>query len=72
VHPAGTYRVVEALIRANKRFDFMILPGQRHGFTTMGDYVFWRRIDYFAEHLLGAKPQGVDIMELERERQIRR
>ena len=38
----------------------------------MGDYVFWRRIDYFAEHLLGAKPQGIDITELERERQIRR
>ena len=48
VHPAGTYRVVDALIRANKRFDFILLPGQRHGFTTMGDYVFWRRIDYFA------------------------
>ena len=72
VHPAGTYRVIEALIRANKRFDFILLPGQRHGFTTMGDYVFWRRVDYFVEHLLGAKPQGVDILELERERQIRR
>ena len=72
VHPAGTYRVVEALIRANKRFDFILLPGQRHGFTTMGDYVFWRRVDYFVEHLLGARPQSVDILELERERQIRR
>jgi len=72
VHPANTYRVVEALIRANKRFDFMLLPGQRHGFTTMGDYVFWRRIDYFAQHLLGAEPSGIDIVELERERQIRR
>ena len=72
VHPAGTYRVVEALIRANKRFDFILLPGQRHGFTTMGDYVFWRRVDYFAQHLLGSAPMGVDILELERERQIRR
>jgi len=72
VHPANTYRVVDALIRANKRFDFILLPGQRHGYTTMGDYVFWRRVDYFVEHLLGAKPQGVDILELERERQIRR
>jgi dipeptidyl aminopeptidase/acylaminoacyl peptidase len=71
VHPAGTYRVIDALIRANKRFDFILLPGQRHGYTTMGDYVFWRRVDYFVEHLLGAKPQGVDILELERERQIR-
>ena len=72
VHPSNTYRVVEALIRANKRFDFILLPGQRHGFTNMADYVFWRRVDYFAEHLLGAKPSGIDITEIERERQIRR
>jgi dipeptidyl aminopeptidase/acylaminoacyl peptidase len=72
VHPAGTYRVVEALIRANKRFDFILLPGQRHGYTTMGDYVFWRRVDYFAQHLLGSPPMPVDILEIERERQIRR
>ena len=72
VHPSNTYRVVDALIRANKRFDFILLPGQRHGYTTMGDYVFWRRIDYFAEHLLGARPSGIDITELERERQIKR
>lgn len=72
VHPAGTYRVIDALIRANKRFDFILLPGQRHGYTTMGDYVFWRRADYFAQHLLGAAPNSVDILELERERQIRR
>jgi dipeptidyl aminopeptidase/acylaminoacyl peptidase len=72
VHPSNTYRVIDALIRANKRFDFILLPGQRHGYTTDGDYVFWRRIDYFAEHLLGAKPSGIDITELERERQIKR
>jgi dipeptidyl-peptidase-4 len=72
VHPAGTIRVMDALMRANKRFDFLLVPGQRHGFTTLNDYVVWRRIDYFAEHLLGAKPSGVDILELERERQIRR
>jgi dipeptidyl aminopeptidase/acylaminoacyl peptidase len=72
VHPANTYRVVEALIRANKRFDFLLLPGQRHGYTTMNDYVFWRRVDYFAEHLLGARPSGIDIVEIEREQQIRR
>jgi dipeptidyl-peptidase-4 len=72
VHPSNTYRVVDALIRANKRFDLIVLPGQRHGYTTDGDYVYWRRIDYFAQHLLGAEPSGIDIVELERERQIRR
>jgi dipeptidyl aminopeptidase/acylaminoacyl peptidase len=72
VHPTGTYRVIQALIMANKRFDFILLPGQRHGYTTMNDYVFWRRIDYFSEHLLGSAPTTTDILELERERPIRR
>jgi dipeptidyl aminopeptidase/acylaminoacyl peptidase len=72
VHPSNTYRVIDALIRANKRFDFILLPGQRHGYTTDGDYVFWRRIDYFSQHLLGSSPMDTDMLELERERQIRR
>ncbi len=72
VHPSGTYRVVEALIRANKRFDFMLLPGMRHGFGNMSDYVFWRRLDYFSQHLLGAAPIDTEMVELTREQQIRR
>ena len=32
VHPGGTIRLVDALIKANKRFDMMIMPGQAHGF----------------------------------------
>jgi dipeptidyl aminopeptidase/acylaminoacyl peptidase len=72
VHPSGTLRVADALIRANKRFDFMILPGQRHGYGPMNDYVFWRRLDYFTQHLLGAAPTDVDIVELTREQQIRK
>ncbi len=73
VHPSNTYRVVDALIKANKRFDFILLPGVRHGFGgAVGDYVFWRRVDYFAQHLLGAAPNAVDIVEIEREQQIRR
>ena len=32
VHPANTMRLVDALIKANKRFDMLILPGQRHGY----------------------------------------
>ena len=67
VHPAGTYRVVDALIKANKRFDFMILPGQRHGYTTAGDYVYWRRIDYFSKWLLGVENTNTEMLELQRE-----
>jgi dipeptidyl aminopeptidase/acylaminoacyl peptidase len=72
VHPAGTYRVIDALIRSNKRFDFILLPGQRHGYTTMGDYVYWRRIDYFSQWLLGSAPTDVQMLELDRERAMNR
>jgi dipeptidyl aminopeptidase/acylaminoacyl peptidase len=72
VHPAGTYRVIDALIRANKRFDFILLPGQRHGYGPMQEYSVWRRIDYFSQHLLGSAPASTDILELNREVQIRR
>jgi dipeptidyl aminopeptidase/acylaminoacyl peptidase len=72
VHPSNTYRVVDALVRAGKRFDFMILPGQRHGYTTDGDYVYWRRIDYFSQHLLGSAPMDTDMLELLREREIKK
>ncbi|MCY4781404.1 DPP IV N-terminal domain-containing protein [Sphingobacterium sp. UT-1RO-CII-1] len=68
VHPANSIRMVEALIKANKRFDFMLLPGQRHGFGDMTEYFFWRMADYFAEHLIGnSKNQDVDIIEMNRE-----
>jgi dipeptidyl aminopeptidase/acylaminoacyl peptidase len=53
VHPAGTLRMADALIKANKRFDFFIFPGQRHGYGNMSDYWFWLRAEYFVRHLLG-------------------
>ena len=65
VNPANTIRVVNALIRANKRFDLLILPGQRHGFGDMNEYFFWRLADYFSEWLLGESERGeVDVKEL--------
>jgi dipeptidyl-peptidase 4 len=72
VHPSNTYRVVDALIKANKRFDMIVLPGMRHPYTADGDYVYWRRVDYFSEWLLGAKPGDVDMAELDREREIKK
>ena len=53
VHPAGTVRLVNALIRANKRFDLMMLPGKAHGFADMQPYFTNLMMEYFAEHLLG-------------------
>ena len=61
VHPANTLRVVNALIRAGKRFDMLILPGQRHGFGDMDEYFYWRLVDYFSLHLLGAQETSVDL-----------
>ena len=53
VHPAGTIRLVDALIKANKRFDLMILPGQAHGYGPMQPYFTQMLMEYFAEHLIG-------------------
>lgn len=65
VHPGNTIRVVDALIRANKRFDFLILPGQRHGFGSMNEYFFWKMADHFCEFLIGDSQRGViDISQL--------
>lgn len=69
VHPANTVRMANALILANKRFDMIYLPGQRHGFGNMTEYWFWRTADYFTNHLLGdfTSSSTVDIGEMNRE-----
>lgn len=71
VHPANTIRMANALIKANKRFDFIILPGQRHGFGDMTEYFFWRMGDYFVQHLLGDNtPPPTNMMEIQREKAL--
>ncbi|NCW11884.1 MAG: S9 family peptidase [Chitinophagia bacterium] len=68
VHPSNTIRVVNALIKSNKRFDMLILPTQRHGFGDMSEYWFWRTADYFSKYLLGDQTERpVDIDELNKE-----
>jgi dipeptidyl-peptidase 4 len=63
VHPGNTLRVVDALIKANKRFDFMMLPGQRHAYGN--DIPYFDRLMwyYFAEHLLGDYRTNVELLE---------
>lgn len=61
VHPANTMRLVDELIKAGKRFDMMLLPGQRHGFGSMTDYFERMTWYYFAEHLLGDYRTNVDF-----------
>ncbi|MCK5147314.1 DPP IV N-terminal domain-containing protein [bacterium] len=67
VHPANTIRMANALIKANKRFDFFLYPGQRHGFGNMREYSFWLKADYFSRHLLGDWSQGVDMLHMNRD-----
>ena len=56
VPPNNTLLVVEALIKANKDFDLIMLPNQAHGYGTMSNYMMRRRWDYFVKNLLGAEP----------------
>lgn len=58
VHPANTIRLVQALIKANKRFDFMLLPGKPHAYGDMVPYTNRLMFEYFAEHLLGDYYRG--------------
>ncbi len=65
VHPANTIVLANALIKANKRFDFFHFPGQRHGYGDMNEYFFWMKADYFSEHLMGdTSTRPVDYTEL--------
>lgn len=66
VHAANTYTVVKALVNQKKRFDLLVLPGQRHGFGDMNEYFFWRMGDYFTEYLMGdTSNQSVDIVQMQ-------
>jgi dipeptidyl aminopeptidase/acylaminoacyl peptidase len=61
VHPAHTIRLADALIKANKRFDMLILPGKAHGFADYQPYFTQRMWEYFAEYLLDDRTSGADI-----------
>ena len=54
VDPASTMQVVNQLIRHNKDFDLLVIPGAGHG--SGGGYGDHKRFDFFAKHLLGVKP----------------
>lgn len=56
VPPYNTLLVADALIKANKDFDLLMLPNQPHGYGNMSNYMMRRRWDYFVKYLLGAEP----------------
>ena len=55
VDPASTLQVVNALIKADKDFDLLLIPGGGHGIG--GPYGIRRRQDYFVRHLWGLQPR---------------
>jgi dipeptidyl-peptidase 4 len=63
VPPTNTELVVDALIKANKDFDELLIPNARHGYAAAGNYMIRRRWDYFVRYLLGAEPpRGYEIV----------
>jgi len=54
VDPASTLQVVDALVKANKHFDMLYIPGQNHGVNVLSTQHY--RDDYFVHHLLGVEP----------------
>ena len=50
---SGSFRLVAALKKANKRFDMLFLPDEGHGAS---DYAYRCAWDYLVEHLLGLEP----------------
>ncbi|TDU43092.1 dipeptidyl aminopeptidase/acylaminoacyl peptidase [Gelidibacter sediminis] len=57
VNPSATFKLAEALVNADKDFDLLIFPSQRHGYQgKVRNYFTKKRWNYFVEHLKGEKP----------------
>ena len=56
VPPNQTLLVVDALIKANKDFDLLLIPNAAHGYGAASQYMTRRRWDYFVQHLAGSVP----------------
>lgn len=57
VNPSASFKLAEALIKADKPFDLLILPSQRHGYRgAYFKYFLKTRWNYFIEHLLDQEP----------------
>ena len=59
VDPSSTYQVANALIKANKTFDMLVIPGGSHGAGRSAEHPEYgerKRFDFFVQHLLGQQP----------------
>ena len=59
VDPSSTFQVVNALIKANKMFDLLVIPGAGH--TNGGPYGDKKRNDFFVHHLMGVEPPDRNV-----------
>lgn len=61
VHPAHTLRMADALIKAGKNFDLLVLPGQGHGYFGNAGLFFERKLwAHFARYLLHDLSAGTE------------
>jgi dipeptidyl aminopeptidase/acylaminoacyl peptidase len=59
VDPSSTLQVVSALLKANKNFDYLMIPGAEHNAGRGGEYADYgerKRFDFFVRHLMGQNP----------------
>jgi len=56
VDPASTHQVAAALVRADKDFDLLVMPGTGHG-AAETPYGSRRRMDHLVRHLHGREPR---------------
>ncbi len=61
VDPSSTFQVVNALIKANKDFEMLVLPGENH--TSGGVYGERKRYDFFVRNLMGIMPPAWNAIE---------
>ena len=59
VDPSSTMQVVNALEKANKDFDLIVMTGSDHG-SAESPYGRRRRADFFVRHLLGVEPRQAE------------
>ena len=68
VHPAHTLTLANALIRANRDFDLVVVPNAGHWILLTCGYALRRIFDYFVTHLLGETPPRDFLVEYDPER----
>ena len=76
VHPVETMRFADALMKANKNFDMLLVPNMYHGESgPHATYLIRRRWDYFVQYLLGVEPPkdfGISEQDISGSRRTRR